>query len=161
MNYLLLCLIFIFPAGPTAAQSLPDVPLIYRSQLDSILSLRDDTTRVINFWATWCRPCVEELPCFFEVEKNLDREPFKFIYITLDFKRERTGAVRKFIHARNLKQTILLLDEPDYNSWIDRVDPTWQGAIPATLVSGPGGKKFHEGELNGEQLQKLVVGSPR
>lgn len=157
MKYLLLPLFFIFLKASTAAQGLPDVPLIYRSQLDSMLSLRDDTTRVINFWATWCRPCVAELPYFFEIEKELEKESVVFIYITLDFKRERTGALRNFINKRNLRQTILLLDEPDYNSWIDRVDPSWQGAIPATIVWGPRGKKFHEGELNREQLRKLVA----
>ncbi len=138
--------------------SIPDARLIYGPQLDSILNLKDDTTRVINFWATWCKPCVAELPVFFEVENSSVNQPVKFIYISLDFKRDLTGALRKFIQSRHLRKTILLLDEPDYNAWIDTVDPFWQGSIPATLVVNGHQKirRFHEGELDAAGLKKLI-----
>ena len=142
-----------------SGDSIPDAPVIYRTQLDSILNLNDDTTRVINFWATWCRPCVAELPVFFEKEHSIDNKSVKFIYISLDFKRERTSALRRFINTRHLHNTILLLDEPDYNSWIDAVDPSWQGSIPATLVINGHQRirRFHEGELDAEGLEKILA----
>lgn len=158
---LLICLLsFQLTAKSTfiSSDSIPDAPVIHRAQLDSLLSLNDDTTRVYNFWATWCRPCVAELPVFFELENTVVNQPVKFIYISLYFKRERTGALRKFINTRHLHNTILLLDEPDYNTWIDAVDPSWQGSIPATLViSGSKNiRRFHEGELDAAGLKKLI-----
>ncbi len=160
ITFLICLLSFQLAAKSTffSADSIPDAPLIHRAQLDSLLSLNDDTTRVINFWATWCRPCVAELPTFFEIENTVKNQSVKFIYISIDFKRELTGVLRKFIQTRHLHNTILLLDEPDYNSWIDAVDPSWQGSIPATMVIN-GRKKirrFHEGELDAEALKTMI-----
>lgn len=163
-NLLIISFLFCFrPAGLSAntnnvGDSIPDPPVIYRAELDSILRLNDDTTRVINFWATWCKPCVAELPVFFEIENSLANQSVRFIYISLDFKRELTGAVRRFIQTRHLRKTILLLAETDYNAWIDAVDPSWQGSIPATLVLNGRMKihRFHEGELDADGLKKLM-----
>lgn len=70
-NLIIISILLAFmPAGLSArankvGDSIPDATVIYRAELDSILRLNDDTTRVINFWATWCKPCVAELPVFF------------------------------------------------------------------------------------------------
>jgi thiol-disulfide isomerase/thioredoxin len=117
---------------------------------------KDGGIQILNFWATWCAPCVKELPILENVNgKNLSG--VNVTLINLDFA-EKVEVVNAFIKKKNLKTRVLLLDEIDYNSWIDQVDPTWSGAIPATLIlnSNNGKRKFIEGELHDGDIEKFV-----
>ena len=112
-----------------------------------------DTLLVINFWASWCKPCVKELPFFEEARVEFGKQPVKFLLVNLDFKRELETKVIPFVKNRNILSQVVLLDEPDYNSWIDKVDASWSGAIPGTLFITPDGKrKFMEKEFEKEEL---------
>ena len=115
--------------------------------LDSLLQYNDDASMVINFWATWCKPCVKELPYFEELNKNYSNSGIKVILVSLDFKREFESRVKPFVAKNNITPDVLLLDEPDHNSWINKVDSTWSGAIPATLIITKGKKLFLEKEF--------------
>ncbi len=115
--------------------------------MDSLLHKNSDTTLVINFWATWCKPCVTELPYFEELNKKYSSEKIKVILISLDFKRQLETRLNKFITENKISSEVLLLDEPDYNSWIDKVDSTWSGAIPATIVINKKSRLFFEKEF--------------
>jgi len=126
-------------------------------KFDHILEiLKNDTDKVLvlNFWATWCAPCVKELPAF---EAINGKEEIEVILVSLDFE-DQVKKVRKFIEKREIKSKVILLDEIDYNSWIDRVDNTWSGAIPATVIIAPHAtrKKFIEGELYSDELDKVL-----
>ena len=130
-------------------------------QLQSLLDQKNDTTYIINFWATWCQPCVKELPSFLEEETKLKNEKVRFIFISLDFKRELDSRLNTFIKERKINSTVYLIDEPDYDTWIDKVDQTWQGNIPATLIYNHDknkrqffAKDFEPGELH-EALKNL------
>ena len=117
----------------------------------------NDTMLVINFWATWCKPCVKELPHFDVAFRENKGKPIKFLLVSLDFKRELEPRVKKFVESKNIQAPVVLLDEPDYNSWIDKVDPGWSGAIPGTLfVDRKGNKKFVEKEFEEKELLKAV-----
>ena len=123
------------------------------SDLQQIMEAQDDKLKVINFWATWCGPCVKELPQFESLQAKYKERGLEMILISFDFV-EQIGKANKFAADRNLKSTLYLLDETDYNSFIDKVHPSWSGAIPATLmIDSRNGKKaffekeFHEGEL--------------
>ncbi len=111
---------------------------------------------VINFWATWCAPCIKELP-YFEKAFQQHNGKMDLVLVNLDFA-EKIEKVNEFIGKKSLKGEVLLLDEIDYNSWIDRVDPSWSGAIPATLFinQSTGERKFVEGELSGEELNTIL-----
>ena len=126
--------------------------------MDEILNKKTDTTYVINFWATWCKPCVAELPVFFEQEKQLSNKAIKFYFISLDFKRDFTTRLIPFVQKQNISSSVYLLDEPDYNAWINKVDSSWGGAIPATLIYNFVQKqhKFYEKEFSGEELKQTI-----
>lgn len=125
--------------------------------LQKILDTKAEQIQVINFWATWCAPCVKELPLLekLNTQNNLNA---KITLISLDFA-DKIDKVNEFITRKNIQSDVLLLDEVDYNSWIDKVDKTWSGAIPATLIFNPmtGQRKFLEKELKDGELEKLVA----
>lgn len=134
------------------------VPIIKFNTLKSYLQSYSDTTYIINFWATWCKPCVAELPAFIAIDGLYKGQPVKVILISLDFKRQYEERLVPFIKNRKITATTMLIDETDYNSWIDKVDPSWSGAIPATLIiNGKWGKrKFFEKEFTFEELKNEV-----
>jgi thiol-disulfide isomerase/thioredoxin len=110
------------------------VEIIKFDALQQILRSNNDTTYVINFWATWCKPCVHELPVFDTAFTKYANQPVKIILVSLDFKREYETRLVKFVNEHKTLPMVVLLDEPDYNKWIDKVAKEWGGAIPATIV---------------------------
>jgi thiol-disulfide isomerase/thioredoxin len=138
------------------------IEVIDVEKLETLIHNPAAGTRVINFWATWCKPCVEELPYFEALRDKPAFRQVEVILISLDFVSDLDSKVIKFINKRNIQSTVMLLDNTDYNIWIDKVDPSWSGAIPATLiVNGRTGnrvffeKQFEEGELE-DQLSKFI-----
>ena len=133
------------------------VEVVKFDALEDLMTRKSDKIEVINFWATWCAPCIKELPYFESL--NADQgDKYKVTLISLDFADEFDKKVKSFIEKRGLKSDVLLLDEIDYNSWIDKVDSSWSGAIPATLIidSNSGKRKFVEKELEEGELQTLI-----
>jgi thiol-disulfide isomerase/thioredoxin len=126
--------------------------------VQNLLNTDNDTTYVINFWATWCKPCVQELPGFVRIDSAYKNQKVKVILISMDFVKEAKTRLEPFIKQRKIASTVWLLNDPDYNSWIDKVDPSWGGALPATLILGP--KKntriFRETELSFEEINNFV-----
>ena len=130
--------------------------IIKFSELENILNKKNDTLYVLNFWATWCAPCVKELPNFLKAEALHKNEKVKFIFVSLNFKREYDTQLIPFLKQRNITSTVLLLDEPDYNSWIDKVEKTWQGSMPSTLIFNKGLRKFYEKDFTFDELEKEI-----
>lgn len=125
------------------------------NQLEKIMAPKTDSIVVINFWATWCAPCVKELPLF---EKFQQENPsIKVTLINLDFA-DKIEKVKTFVTRKKMLSEVYLLDEIDYNSWIDKVDKSWGGAIPATLIINPktGRRKFVEKELQAGELETII-----
>ncbi|MGM0648537.1 MAG: TlpA disulfide reductase family protein [Bacteroidota bacterium] len=116
----------------------------------------DDTVRVINFWATWCVPCVEEMPYFVKAEKKFSSEKVKFLYISLDLPKNIKNKVMPFIDKHGLQGEIVLLDDPDANTWINKVHPSWSGAIPATVFFKGNNKYFVEGSIRLNEIDNQI-----
>jgi thiol-disulfide isomerase/thioredoxin len=115
--------------------------------LDQIKS--KDTTYIVNFWATWCKPCVEELPAFDSLYKQLSGQPVKVILVSLDFIEDLDKKVIPFLEKRQVKATCFLLDETNGNDFVNTISSSWSGAIPATLF------KKGEKKLLVEKKQRL------
>ncbi|NOX85101.1 MAG: TlpA family protein disulfide reductase [Chlorobi bacterium] len=131
---------------------------VYRDfdEFAPLLQRENDTTYVVNFWATWCKPCVEEMPGFQELNKKFEGKKFKLILVSLDFESNIKSKVLPFIKEHNVKADVVLLDAPEQNKWIDRVNKSWSGAIPITVIYNKDFYFFREGTLTYEELDKIV-----
>jgi thiol-disulfide isomerase/thioredoxin len=112
----------------------------------------DDRVHVINFWATWCVPCVQELPAFYELHDKYSPE-VEVILVSLDFKSKIESDLIPFIAENKIKAEVVLLDEPDGNNWIPKIDKDWSGSIPATVIYRGDEWTFYERSFNFEELE--------
>ncbi len=107
-------------------------------ELEKMMSQKNDTTYIFNFFATWCEPCVKEFPAFQRFSARYVGKKMRLIFVSLDFKKDLSKRLLPFLKKNHVKNEVVLLDEPDYNSWIDRVDSAWNGDLPTTLVINNG-----------------------
>jgi thiol-disulfide isomerase/thioredoxin len=121
-----------------------------------LLHQQDDTTYVINFWATWCAPCVKEMPAFVKLEDNYQNNKLEIILTSLDFGGNVSERVRSFMKKHGIKSKVVILDDPDSNSWIDKVNPEWSGSIPATLIYSKERRLFYEKEFTYKELKHVI-----
>lgn len=148
---LLVCMIS-FGAGA-------QVKLLSLQEFDQRLANGKDTTFVVNFWATWCAPCVEELPYFEKLQKENSHSRLKVILISVDSKSKLENLVLPFIKAHKIESEVFIFDESDQQKFIDHVDKSWSGSVPATLIvnSGLSRRSFHEREFSYEELKSLTI----
>lgn len=131
-----------------------DIRIVKLPELQRMMTEKSDDIHVINFWATWCAPCVKELPIFEKVNAE-QKHGVKILLVSLDLDLdENSEKVYKFVARKNIKSTVLLLDERDPGSWIDKIEKQWSGSLPATLVINHKtgkrlfvGRSLREGEL--------------
>ena len=114
-----------------------------------------NTIYVVNFWATWCAPCVKELPHFEKL--NSENKSIKVVLVSLDFKNQYETKLLPFLKARKINSEVVLLTDKDYNAWLPTVDKEWSGSIPATLIIKNGKKVFAEKIFSSyEELNEYV-----
>lgn len=150
------CLLLTSNATFSFAQN---VEVIKYADLERIISTQSNKTKVINFWATWCRPCVKELPQFLDLYEKYNTKDLELTLVSFDFIDDLETKLKPFVKKKNIEAQVYLLDETDYNAFIDKVDPSWSGAIPATLLVAKGNtkRKFLEKEFSEEELEKVYL----
>ena len=137
------------------------VAAITFSELQERLGNSGDELIVCNFWATWCKPCVEEMPYFEELQKKYADQNVKVLFVSLDRPSARTSRVQKFINEKGIEAEVVLLDEPNLtqDDWIPLIDKDWEGDIPATLYVNTSKeiRNFHTGSYEDfEELEAKV-----
>jgi thiol-disulfide isomerase/thioredoxin len=151
-----LCIFLLFVAtGGLFAQIPPKVTL---SGLNARVESHPDTLFVLNYWATWCKPCVLEMPYFEQVAKENANRPMKVIFVSLDLASEYENRLAQFLKRKQLQCEVLFLDEPKIQTKIDEIDPSWTGALPATTFvrKSTQTRIFHEGDYTLESLQSEI-----
>jgi thiol-disulfide isomerase/thioredoxin len=129
-----------------------NVKLLNINELNERIKNGKDSTYVVNFWATWCAPCIKELPHFEKLGADHKSEKVAVLLVSLDFKSKLQSNVIPFVKRKNLKNEVFLLNESNPQEFIDRIDPSWSGSIPATLFIKNDKRKFVESEFTYEQL---------
>lgn len=122
-------------------------------EFEPLLKQNNDTTYVINFWATWCIPCIKELPAFEKANTEYKSQNFKMILVSLDFGKDVIKRVDDFRNTRQLTAEVILLDDPDANTWIPKIDKDWSGAIPATVIYRNDKWQFYGHSFTYEELK--------
>ena len=125
--------------------------------LQKVMNDPSDQVKVINFWATWCGPCIKELPLFEKLSGT--RKDVTVILVSMDMDLDpNPEKVHKFVARKKLMSQVLILDETNPNDYIDKIDKEWSGALPATIVinTKTGKRKFVERELHEGELEKLI-----
>lgn len=123
---------------------------------EKFLQKKDDKIYVVNFWATWCAPCIKELPYFEKLNTEYANENVEILLVSLDFPHLYESKVKPFIKDNNLKSKVIALDDADMNTWIPKVDATWSGSIPATVIYKNEERKFFEKSFTFEELETEV-----
>ncbi len=152
-----LIFVFVLFSVPSVLNA-QDIAMIKSGDLNFWRTQNSDTVYIINFWATWCKPCVAELPDLEKVNSDYAGKKVKVILISNDFKKQLQTRVKPFIADKGIRSTVLFMDESDPNSWIEKVSLDWGGAIPATWIiqKSKNFESFHEGVISFEQLKKII-----
>jgi thiol-disulfide isomerase/thioredoxin len=137
---------------------------IKKMKMNELLKMIDtsSTPLVVNFWASWCTPCIHEIPWF---EKNVGAmadKKVKLILVSIDFPGEYPKNIAAFAKKNGYHSEIIWLNETDADEFCPKVDKSWQGAIPVTLMVNNQKKyrQFFNQQLPEprliQELQKLV-----
>lgn len=118
----------------------------------SKIDLTSNKTYVINFWATWCAPCVKELPYFEKVNKEFKDKNVEVILLSLDFPSQIETKLIPYLKRNKIKSKVILLDDSKMNTWVPRVSEQWDGGIPATLIVNPSNYNFYPKPFKKEDL---------
>lgn len=138
-----------------------NVGVIKITDLEKRIRNNSDTTYIVNFWATWCVPCVKELPDFDSISATYISKKVKVLLVSLDFKEDLKIKLIPFISTKKVRSEVVLLDELNANYFIPKISDEWSGAIPATLIINNQKKlnRFFEKKLNYEFLKTEIENS--
>ena len=125
-------------------------------ELERFLDQEKDKILVVNFWATWCKPCIKELP-YFEAAQTKYNDDIRVILVSLDFPEKLESQLIPFVNKNAIQSQVVLLDDPYENEWIPKVDSTWSGAIPATLIINSTKRIFYEKSFTQEELEDEIL----
>ena len=138
-----------------------EVQKISTIQLADLLKNDTDKLLLINFWATWCGPCVIEYPEFIEIQRMYMGRDFQFVSLSMDNPNQEEK-VLKFLQSKYSAVPNYLIDTEDKYAVIDVVKNEWDGSLPITLLIEPGGKLAYSrmGEINALELKRAIVDHP-
>ncbi|MBN2632855.1 MAG: TlpA family protein disulfide reductase [Bacteroidales bacterium] len=154
-----LFVIIILLTGGIASLTAQKIEKIGVAELEEIIASQGDVLHVVNFWATWCPPCVTELPYFEKLSNEYGGKEVKFILISLDFPSQIESRLIPFLKTNKITADVRVMTNIDYNSWIEKVDSSWQGNIPVTLLFNNARKvrHFHPSEVTEKELRDLIT----
>jgi peroxiredoxin len=135
-----------------------DLKPVNEQALKQLLAKESPNYRLINVWATWCAPCIAELPKFVEMNRMYRRRKFELITISADEPSAKADAL-KVLKQNHVSSANYLFDEEDRDKLFDLIDEKWEGAIPYTVLLAPDGKVVYRkhGEIDPLAVKKAIV----
>ncbi len=132
--------------------------MIGQSGLDRLLSNDGDKYRLINFWATWCGPCVIEFPELVKMQRMYGQRNFELVSVSLD-RPGQEDRVTSFLEQNEAAFPNYLYSETDKETLFEAVDPQWQGNLPHTILIEPGGKVIyrHSGIIDPLEVKREII----
>ena len=156
----LLTIILFFTIFSCSNKTKDSIEVVDFDSFYSKIDLSTDKTYVINFWATWCSPCVKELPYFESVNRDYSAKNVKVILVSLDFPSQIESKLKPYLKKNKIKSNVILLDDSKMNKWVPRVSEKWDGGIPATLIVNSSNYNFYPNPFEKEELlseiQKVI-----
>tara|TARA_B100000900_G_C20293285_1_gene599064 strand:- start:116 stop:607 length:492 start_codon:yes stop_codon:yes gene_type:complete len=147
--FLIILFLFFFSCIDNSSDS---IEIVDFEGFYSKIDLTSDKTYVINFWATWCAPCVKELPYFEKVNKEFKDKNVEVILLSLDFPSQFETKLIPYLKRNKIKSKVILLDDSKMNTWVPRVSEQWDGGIPATLIVNASNYNFYPKPFKKEDL---------
>ena len=149
-----LLLLFLSISANSRAQNIGHLTI---KQLQDIYYQKNDTTYVVNFWATWCGPCVMEMPALLQFYTSHKNSRVKLLLISLDQPKFEKH-VSNFVTKNKIEAPVYILDAGKNFDWLPKIDERWEGSIPATLVvnASKNIQQFYETPLEPGQLEYLL-----
>lgn len=128
------------------------------TDVEQYIAESKDEVLVINFWATFCKPCVAEIPFFIRTVEKYKSSKVALLLVSLDLPSFYPTKIAAFAKKNNFRASIAWLDETNADYFCPRVDSAWSGSIPATLVINKktGFRKFAEEEMSQESFEAII-----
>lgn len=120
---------------------------------------KSDSTVIVNFWATWCKPCLGEIPYFETLAAKYKEKGVKLLLVSLDMKEDYPKAIATTIQKRKFVSEVVWLNETNADYFCPKIDNSWSGALPATLLinNKKGYRKFFEESIPEEKLEQEII----
>jgi len=131
-----------------------EIPVYDENSYKHLLNKKDDKIHVINYWATWCKPCVDELPDFEKLRETHSDKGVEILMVSIDYENFDTK-LPEFVQ-QNMKNKVILVDYKDEVKFINGVDKSFNGAIPVTIIYDKHKRYFINGATNYEELVEQI-----
>ena len=156
MKKILFIAVFFVIAGTVNSQSIAKWKI---TDVEKYIADGNGDVLVINCWATFCKPCVAEIPSFIKIAEKYKSRNVKLLLVSLDLPSYYPVKIASFAKKNNFRTNIVWLDETNADYFCPKMDAKWSGSIPATLIinTKTGYRKFFEEEIEAAVFEKALV----
>jgi thiol-disulfide isomerase/thioredoxin len=114
---------------------------------------------IVNFWATFCVPCLQEIPYFQEMAEKYKPQGVSILFVSLDLQKAYPDSIIKTAGKHNIFEPIVWLNETNADYFCPKIDSSWTGGMPSSLFvnNATGYHKFFEDALSKEKLEKEIL----
>lgn len=155
-KYICFWLLFILVSELKSQEYGLNIKTLNYEGLKPVLNKQDDKIYVINFWATWCIPCVKELPAFERLREEYYDKSVEVILISLDLSSQKDNVVVPFLKRKRIKSPVFIFNDSNEQFWIEDISKDWTGSIPSTLIYNKKQRIFYERTFNYKQLNEVL-----
>lgn len=155
MKYTIVILLFCLLSLMSQSQTIPKWKI---QDVVNYYTKNNDTTYVVNFWSTYCQPCIEEMPYLQSISKKYAINRVKLVFVSLDTKSFYPKKLKAFLKKKKITTSIIWLNETNADIFCPAVDKKWSGAIPATIIvhNKKGYKQFYEQQFTPQQFETAL-----